>query len=113
MPQVELNIQDAMKERDAGIKKAVDHADSVNENWSGKAYAHLKLFLKAYPGEFMAERFRQWCEETDFPQPPHMRAYGGIIRRAAFEGLITKVRHQQVSNPKAHCAFASVWVANK
>lgn len=110
---VQLSFEDAMRERDAGIQKAVDHADAVNPDWSVQAFEEFKRFLIINPGEFMAEAFRAHCAVVDFPLPPHSRAFGGIIRKASNAGIIRFVRHQQVSNPKAHACFASVWIANK
>lgn len=95
--------------RDAGIEQAINHANEVTPDWSDMAFEKLKEYIKAFPGEFMAENFRSEMALQDFPLPPSARAWGGVIRRAAIAGLIVRVRHQQVSNKKAHCCFASVW----
>lgn len=106
---LQLDILTAIEERDRGIQQAVDHADQVNDNWSGQAYAVLQVFLKEYPGEFMAEDFRSYCAMIDFALPPHARAFGGVIARAAKAGLIKHVRIDKVKNVKAHRANAAVW----
>lgn len=108
---VQLNILEAIEQRNAGIQTAIDHANSDNPGWSEKAFEEFKRFLVINPGEFMAEQFRCHCAVIDFPLPPHARAFGGIIRKASNAGIIKFVRYQQVSNPKAHACFASVWIA--
>jgi hypothetical protein len=95
--------------RDEGMNRAVDHANRVVEDWSERAYTELQNFLRSNPGEFMCEDFRGWCAMIDFPLPPHARAFGGVIARAARAGLIKKAGIGQVKNVKAHCANANVW----
>lgn len=109
---LQLDILTAIEERDKGIKVAMDHADHVNENWSEGAYKLLQEFLKETHGEFMGEHVRSYAAVVDFPLPPSSRAWGGIIRKAALAGLIKKVGHGQVANPKAHACFASIWTKN-
>ena len=93
--------------RDIGIKKAVDHAEVKNENWSDVAYDFLKKYITG-KREFMAEDFR-YAAEGIVPEPPSLRAYGGIISRAAKDGLIFRIGYSQVKNPRAHMANAAVW----
>lgn len=93
--------------KNEGIKKAVDHANEVEESWSELAYKKLKEFLRSRNEPFMTEDFRAWVGKE--LQPPHARAYGGIMRKAAKEGLIENIGHRQVVNPKAHCAYACLW----
>jgi hypothetical protein len=109
----QLNIFDGRQARDEGINKASDHAEAVNPGWNDQAFTMLKQFISVYPGEFMGEDFRAYCAMVDFPLPPHARAFGGVIHKAAKSGLIKKIRIAPVKNVKAHCAFASVWQAVK
>jgi hypothetical protein len=99
--------------RDAGMQQAITHADDVNDAWSDKAYYYLTMFVRYHQEPFMAEDFRAYCEKYKLPQPPHLRAYGGIIARAAKSGLIQRVGFRNLSNAKAHCTPAAVWEANK
>ncbi|HHT9135848.1 MAG TPA: hypothetical protein ACFYEK_01245 [Candidatus Wunengus sp. YC60] len=104
--QPQVRIASAL--RDKGIKKAVDHANKEVDKWSDKAYLMLLEYLKTSPGQFMTEQFRAWCDGR-LEEPPHLRAFGGIIAKAAKKKLIKKAGHGTVINPNAHCCFASVW----
>jgi hypothetical protein len=105
----QTNIDFGRQNRDAGIKRAVDHADHVTRDWSTMAYEFFtNVFLKHHKGQFMAEDFRAQCKGI-VPDPPSLRAFGGIIIRAKCAGLITRVGIKPVKNPKAQMANASVW----
>lgn len=91
-----------------GIEQSINTANYVHENWSDNAYALFRSFLQVHKGEFQAEDFRAYTTGL-LPVPPSLRAYGGVILRARFNGLITKVDIRPVSNSKAHGANASVW----
>ncbi len=104
----QLNIEYAKKARDKGIEKAVKHADQVNDRWSDRAYGLFKDFIKANAAPFQAEDFRHSITGL-IELPPSNRAFGGIVRRAAYEGLIRRVGTAPVSNVAAHSCFATVW----
>lgn len=104
----QLDLFSGEQLRDEGIQRAIDHADSVNDKWSEKAYAFLLKWLMYQDSEFMTEDVRK-ASTGLIPEPPHDRAWGGIIRKAAISGLIKKVGYRSVTNPQAHCANASVW----
>lgn len=107
---IQLSIDDALKARDKGIEKSVQHANIVTPGWSDLALREFKNFINHNPGEFMAEDFRSWCAMKDnFPFPPHARAFGAVILNACKAGWIRKVRIGQVKNIKAHRANAAVW----
>lgn len=99
--------------RDRGIEKAVDHANQEVENWSEEAYRFLKNFIEASKQSrvytFMTEQARKESAYFNIKEPPSCRAWGGIVLRAAKEGLIRKVGFGKVTNPKAHCTPATVW----
>lgn len=90
--------------RDRGIQQATDHA---GRQWSDQAYDFLLKFLKTNT-TFMAEDVRT-ASIGFVPEPPSKRAWGGIIVRAAKQGLIQKVGFRNVKNAKAHCTPAAVW----
>ncbi len=108
-----LKIVTGKDTRDAGIKKAVEHADEAVPGWSEKGYQLLLVFLSKHNGPFMAEEVRSYAALIDFPLPPHARAWGGVIARAAKAGIITRVGYSKVKNVKAHCANAAVWKQTK
>ena len=97
--------------RDAGIGLATEHADAVQPKWSQMAYLLLIDYLKDNK-RFMAEDFREYAAAKNFAMPPHARAWGGVMARAAREYIIIKTSIQPVKNPKAHCANAGVWERN-
>jgi len=97
-----------MNSKEKGIKKAMDNANRVVPEWSELAYKFVKNYVNKRRKPFMAEDVR----ESSFgvvPEPPHKRAWGGIIRRVACEGLIVRVAFDKVRNETAHHAIASVW----
>ncbi len=113
MPQQELfansnfNPKEAIRLRDQGIKKAIDHADKVNEGWSDAAFLKFKEFLLDHD-EFMSELFRHWLEDK-LPAPPDPRAIGAVIVKAKKMGLIKHLRYQAATDPKSHRNPKSVW----
>jgi len=95
-----------------GMTAAVEHADKVHVDWSKSAYKLLCLYLVTIgiDNGFMAEDFREWIKENNLlPEPPHTRAFGAIMQKAAKNNLITRAGFGQVRNPKAHAANATVW----
>ena len=96
----------------AGMSLAQEHADAVTPGWSELAYKFLiNKFLPLHK-RFMAEDVRSYAAQVDFTLPPHARAWGGVIAKAAKEYLIIKTSIRPVKNPKAHCANAALWERN-
>lgn len=97
--------------RDIGMRIATESAEKKNPGWGDKCFELLKKYLMTTPAPtFQAESFRIWAHEDQRLEYPHSgRAYGGVITRAAKAGLIVKDGIGPVSNPRAHCANASIW----
>ncbi len=96
--------------RDAGITKAVDHAETLSPGWKEDAYKIILEFISRTDKEFMVEDIRQYAAEVrKFSAPYSSRAWGGPIRRAKNAGLIESMGLGPVSNSKAHCANATIW----
>ena len=110
MEAVQLDVFKSAAARDSGMKRATDHADSVNAGWSDEAYKLLKQFVKDQYGEFQAEDLRSYAALIDFPLPPHNRAWGSIMVRGARAGIIKRVGYAPVKNVRAHRANATVWI---
>jgi hypothetical protein len=102
----QLNLR--FEARDKGIKRAVEHADKVHDRWSEKCYGLFKDFINEQHAPFQTETFRHSIAGL-LEEPPHKRAFGAIVVRAAREGLIKRVGSAPVSNIKAHMALANVW----
>lgn len=112
----QLSILDLIAEgttlREKGMQQAIDHADRNFPAWSERAYGFLKKWLNELrPGKhFKTEDFRIKMELDELiERPPSDRAYGSLITRAAKAGLIRKIGHGTVVNPKAHRCYASLW----
>ena len=97
--------------RDAGIQQAIGNANQECASWSEKAFIALQEFLRyTSKRSFMTEELRCWAhQDYGLPRPPHSRAWGGVVGRAAKQGLIRKIGITQVRNRTAHCANAAVW----
>lgn len=108
-----IQLSDAMKERDAGIKKVESTTDAIDSIWREVAFELLKRFIIECPGEFKVEDVRAYAAMYDFVEPSSKRVWGSIILRASKCGLVKKMRVEPVTNPNAHCANAGVWIANK
>jgi len=107
---IQLDILQAIEEKDKGIKAAEEHANTVVPDWSERAMDKLKEFLKIHSQPFQAEEVRSYAAiDDDFPFPPHERAWGSIMKRAAVQGLIKKIGLAATKNVKAHCANSTVW----
>lgn len=106
---MQLNILDAIAEKEAGIQQAVDHANAVTPQWSDKAYDFLVRYVSSATSSFMCEDVRHKAEQAGFPEPPHNRAWGAVLIRAAKTGLIRNIGAAPTKNVKAHRAFASLW----
>ena len=103
-----------------GIKKAVDHANQVTPKWAEMAYDCFLSYLGCCPSgyNFMAEDVRDFSTRhypficDGLPEPPSLRAWGGIMRRAQRAGVIRAIGTRKVVNPKAHSANATLWIKN-
>lgn len=99
--------------RDAGMQLAIDNATSVRSDWPEQAMNALRVFLAAHPGKtFMTEDLRAYAYDVlAVPYPPHERAWGAIIAKAARHELIVRVGIAPVETASSHMANASVWRA--
>lgn len=116
--QLELyeNAKDQTKQaevnKNIGISIATHHADLLFTNWSSNAYALLETYIQRHRGtQFLAEDIRDWAISHGLPKPPHDRAWGGVISRAAKVGIIKFMGYEKTKNPKAHRTPASLWGA--
>lgn len=113
MSAVQLNILEAIQEADKGIERAISKADKDDPGWSRRALDLLKEFLRQHVGPFMVEELRSYAAVVDFPLPKNARAWGGVIRSAAFRGIVENCGMEKTSNVKAHRTPANVWQAKK
>ena len=101
----------AQRARDAGIAQAVQSADDASAGWSARAGGMLNRFiLESEPGlQFTSEDVRKFASKKGLPDPPHMRAWGGVFRAAAIRGVIEKVGTAQSRASHCHLSYVSAW----
>ena len=96
--------------RDDGIRRAVNHAERVEPDWAERAYfCVIQIARKGRP--FTCEDVKIHAAICRMPDPPDARAWGGILRHAAKQGLIRKVGWAASTSPVCHCRPMQVWVA--
>jgi hypothetical protein len=111
MKPIQLDKLSAISARDEGIKTAVDHADAVHEKWSERAFEMFKAWLHGWPTgyKFLIEDFRFSASIRGLPEPPHLRAFGGLAVRARNAGLIKSNGLKPTKNVTSHRANANEW----
>ncbi len=100
--------------RDRGIKKALDHAESLHICWQAKALDFLYLYARDHH-RFSGEMVRLEAKGT-VPDSPSARAWGSILLTGARKGWIRQAcdrdgepKTVKVDNPRAHKANAALW----
>jgi hypothetical protein len=111
MSTVQLNILEAIENRDKGILQALASAETVCTDWADRAYNMLVEWLRPWPAGFcfQIEQFRQIAQIRGLPDPLHNRAFGGIALRARNAGLIKSNGLKPTSSVKSHRANANEW----
>lgn len=94
--------------RDAGIARALEHADDVEPLWSEQAYLFLLEWIRDRREPFQSSEVRQAAAGI-VPEPPNARAWGGVISRARRRGLIIHAGMRPHLDPSSHCTPANVW----
>lgn len=102
----QLTLKLARAGRDAGIARAMGHADRVNGDWSERAFVAMRSRL-GYMERFTCEDMREACSEIQ--TPPDARAWGGIMLRAARAGFIVQDGWTIARAANVHCSPARVW----
>lgn len=114
MKRAKLNDR-ARAKRDAGITKAVNHADAVRTNWSLEAYKHFCAFAQRSKRRanrtFLTEEVRQYAERQGLPPPPDGRAWGGVTVKLVREGLIRSCGYIPQQSPNCHGSPKNLWSA--
>lgn len=110
------DIEQARALRDAGIQRAVDHAEAVIPRWVDRAYEILCCYLK-HPDRdsqaFTSEDVRVYADGLGLPEPPHLRSWGGVFQRASRAGLIERVGVRTARAPHVHCSVLNLWRASR
>lgn len=103
----------ARKARDAGIRRAVEHAEEVHQGWAAQAVALVEDYAGTVyatdGGLFTAEDIREYAKGSNLPEPPHARSWGGVMRSAAAKGIIRKCGITESQAPHCHCSHVGLW----
>ena len=98
-----------------GVQEAIEaveaSANRAQEGWSSEAYSLLLQFIAENP-LFKAEDARAFAHiQGGLAKPPDLRAWGGVVQRAAREGRIKKVGHGKSNNKLSHYRPVMIWQA--
>ncbi len=104
--------EEAEDSRNSGIARSVNHADSVDDKWSDRAYYVLMRYAEMQKGtgrKFLAEDVRQFAAGNGFKTPTSSKAWGAVMQRAAKNKLIVKVGYAPArsSNLSPKCQWVS------
>lgn len=92
------------------VERCSRTADVKNPGWNDKCFSILKRYIRKKKKTFLCEDFREYCEGK-IKMPDNLRAFGGVIMRASYHGLIRKVAIVSVKTPSSHMANAGLWMA--
>ena len=109
MNQLGIDWEAARAARDEGIGRAVAHADEVTPKWGDRAFDMLQRFMATTDTVFTSEDVRAYAANNGLPEPPHLRAWGGVFQRAARQGLIVKDGHTTARAAHVHCSIVAMW----
>lgn len=73
-----------------GIARSAIHADAVHDGWVDEAVESLRTTVALFPrgSDFTIEQVRQ--NINNLPEPPDLRAWGAVTRRAVKLGYIAR-----------------------
>ena len=85
--------QQAAASRDTGMALSEANANRAKIRWSEDAEMTVILYCNTHKGQdFLTEQIREWGEDMGFVDaPPNAKAWGGVMRRSAANGVIRKV----------------------
>lgn len=93
--------------RDRGMQTAIDHAKSINAGWDVIAEIFLKHYISNHE-YFKAEDVVE-ASHGIVPEPPDVRAWGGIVRRVAGQGYMRRFEVVQANKTSSHMGFVTLW----
>lgn len=83
----QLSLDFARRSANAGMTRALNNADRQIPDWSTQAYSFLLSFARTHE-YFISEDVSDASIEAKFPQPPTLRAFGAVYRKAQKAGII-------------------------
>jgi hypothetical protein len=109
MTQLNLDLTESRRRRDAGIKQVKSH----NSEWCEAALIYLEnrqhVFKADYPGDVLGEDVRRMLVPL-IGKPTHVNAWGALIRIAVEKGyLLDTGRYTKARSVKAHARTVKVY----
>ena len=92
--------------KDIGIRKSIKHTEDICPGWMTQALDFLYLYALKH-NRFSGEMVR--VGSKGFVPEVNGRAWGAVLLNGVRKGWIRRVGTIHVTNPKAHCCFASEW----
>jgi hypothetical protein len=88
-----MDYESAKAAAEIGITRSADHADAVHDGWVDDAVESLRKAITLFPqgSDFTIEQARQ--KITTLPEPPDLRAWGAVTRRAVKLGYVIKTNN--------------------
>jgi hypothetical protein len=103
---MQMSLDFARGQRDAGMTRALDNADKKNEGWSVLAYSFLLSFARTHQ-HFISEDVSGASKEAMLPQPPTDRAWGSVYRKAMKNGII--IQSGMGRSARRHASVCPRW----
>lgn len=96
----------AIRQRDAGMTRAADHADAIEEKWTDRAYRWICSYAETHK-QFISEDCTGAAEAAGLKSPTDDRAWGWPFRRAAKAGVI--VQDGTGRSTRRHASICPRW----
>lgn len=80
----------AEKQRDEGMKRALDHAEENRPGWADEAYRWIGDYAKTHR-RFISEECTDAAAVAGLTSPADPRAWGGVFQKAARDCVIRKI----------------------
>lgn len=82
-----FEMADSIAARNAGMSIAADNADAHHIGWTDRAFEFLKSYARTH-SSFISEDVSDAAILAGEPQPPTLRAWGSVYRRAIKDDVI-------------------------
>lgn len=73
-----------------GMRRAVEHANRVEPEWSDTALRFLNWYAQGAGKSFLVEEVVMKANQYSMAKPPTTKAWGAVVRKAAKQGWLVK-----------------------
>ena len=84
--------------REAGMEAAIDHA---GHEWRNAAFTFICQYARQNPGPYTAEDVSDAFLAAGNPEPPDLRAFGALWRKAVAEAVVERLDAEGWSKRRA------------